>query len=74
MTAGSETNCNSCTLGAILCDPDVHSACADLVDRPRWMHREEDWCLVHVDDVPPIAVRLIDGGARNVDDEIFSGR
>ncbi len=32
MTVGSETNCNGCTLGAILCNPDVHSVCDDLVD------------------------------------------
>ena len=31
MTAGSETNCDGRTLGAILSNPDVDRACADPV-------------------------------------------
>ena len=72
-TAGSETYCDSAMLRAILCDTDVHSPGADCVDRPRRMHGEVDWSLVHVNDVPAITVRLIDSWTRDIDHEVFSG-
>ena len=68
----SKTNGDSGTLASIFCDANVDCLVANSINRLRWMHREEHWSLIHVDDEVLVTMGLIktDSWACNVHNEV----